>query len=679
MGVAASPAAVGPDGQRPVEGEVRRGDRGGPGVRQVLGRSARLLAALTALASATGFAASDHAVDVHGASATAVRSTAPVALAAAAKPATPGRVAKATVAPRDAAATPLTRQSYADLVKLNPGYPADAIPRATLDRLTDHETPGTPGEMTNDESGTGFRPEIGARAYAAQVWATTFDPKARAHMLAEADLSKRSFPIHDTLVGAGTAPPKPWLWSPGKYDGRPFQRVPDPLHATGIHYDIAHAPAFVFDACMLMGFEHDQARFDEYLTELKWTVSNVFFDMMASAPNYAQGTKGLFNSQMGQQRAAAWALRNLDDLLLALETFAPDDEWLPWVTRSYEENIRFLDGTFRTGKYDTLTGFAPYADYAPGSFVNDFGITTNANIGAYGKGGDGMTAIIAPWQQGFHSHIISRGYRRQHRSVSPQVMEIHRQLALWTGRFATMMFGKPNDPESYDYRDADRYLLAVGRFRASQGVAANGAIPRAIVFFTTPAEFHADLKGLPPLGPDDHVIRGNNSTREASGFAGSFADDLVPALTEAVEVGTPGAAEAFARLEGSRQYREIGGDLAFAYLPKGKQYPGRKAVAANAAAVTPPASPKAGYAPKAPTIALAGFDPTRATKAADEGRTFVLTSRATVWYGAGGRFTSKLLEPGSHTADNATFGDPAPAIPKSVWVNDPRVVAQEGR
>ncbi len=232
------------------------------------------------------------------------------------------------------ASMPLTRESYADLVKLSPGYPADAIPRATLDALSDHEQPGTPGEMVADEGGTGYRPEIGARAYAAQVWATTFDPKARIHMLAEADLSKRSFPIHDTFAAAGTAPPKPWLWSPGKYDGRPFQRIPDPLRSTGIHYDIAHAPAFVFDACMLMGFEHDQAKFDEYLTELKWTVGKTFFDMMENAPNYALGTKGIFNAQMGQQRAAAWALRNLDDLLLALETFVPNDEWLPWVANA---------------------------------------------------------------------------------------------------------------------------------------------------------------------------------------------------------------------------------------------------------------------------------------------------------------------------------------------------------
>ncbi len=243
-------------------------------------------------------------------------------------------------------------------------------------------------------------------------------------------------------------------------------------------------------------------------------------------------------------------------------------------------------------------------------------------------------------------------------------MEIHRQLALWTGRFATMMFGKPNDPASYDYRDADRYLLAVGKFRVSQGVPVTDAHPRAIAFFRTAAEFHAELKSLPPLPPDDHLIRGNNSTREASGFAGSFADDLVPALTEAVEAGTPGAAEAFGRLEASRQYRDVGGDLAFAYLPKGKQYPGRKAVAAH---------PQA-FAPAAPTIALASFDASRATKAADEGATFVLTSRATVWYGGHGRFTSKLLEPGSHAADNATFGDPAPGVVKAVWVTDARVV-----
>ena len=477
----------------------------------------------------------------------------------------------------------LSRAAYEDLVKLRPGFPASYFSSATLSALATSYPAGVPGEMTYDEPATGYRDEIGIRAWASQVWAITLDPRAEAHMLANADCSK-SFPIHQTQNGDI---PKPWIYN----DGDPLE--PDPVGNPAIVVDVSHEPGFLFDALMNRGIAEDWVKFDEYLRELKAWVSYNFRQFPGSARQYH---KGIFNAV--QQRAQAWSLARLAQLLFVLQKFRPDDEWMPWVRSCFEENIRFLDGVYRTGTYDT-SGFVPYYDRELDAYKNEVGITGQGNL-AYGRGADGLTAIIAPWQQAFHSSVICWTFLLE-LDVSADVRALHEQLAKWTSRFVVMLFGKPDDPASFDYRRNGQYNMEVGKYRAAQGQAADSYQPRAITFYSKPAEFFAPiLAALGPLPPDDHDLRDGNAS---SGLATRYDDNNVPALTMAVEVNADNAPVSFGRFKATNQFMS-GGSIPFSYLPKGEQYGVRDATSPTAPAVPPVVDPT----PNPPAVPVVSAD-----------------------------------------------------------------------
>jgi hypothetical protein len=344
-----------------------------------------------------------------------------------------------------------------------------------------------------------------------------------------------------------------------------------------------------------MGLEHNEAKFREYLVELRWWVSTVHFGMQ---PNYRQGAKGIFNSYMGQVRATAWAFRNVDDLLLLHERMASfgfrmtdlDVAWMKWLATCVDANIRFNDGVFRTGDYPTDPAqgkpgsFEPYAGRPVGVYKNALGFTNGGNP-AYGNGADGKDLIQGMWQQGFQTHMLIRSLRRDHPSLSAATKAIHAQLAQWLARFPVGLCGAEGDAGGFDIRDADLYTTVIAR------IGADGRL----VFPKTYAELFA-LQRLAPLPPPDHSMRHNGDPNQPTYYAGSFFDNVFPALSEAVEIHADGAAEAYARLERIRQFRDPGSDLAFAWTPSGKSLGGAPA-ATPATQVTSPAATAVRAAP----------------------------------------------------------------------------------
>jgi len=495
-------------------------------------------------------------------------------LLAAADPQPPAR---ANTPPASTAAarvsTPVTREAYEAITKLHPGY--HAVPENVLAALPASYPDGTPGEMTYYEPTGGYRDEIGIRAKSSQLWAISMDPRARANMIANAHASKW-FPIHVSAPGEPGTPVRPWLY-PNKSltssTTNDMALLPDTVGNPKIIVDIPHEPQFLFDFTLLMKLEGNAQEYAWGLNEMKYWVAYNYLKMVDNQRGF---TKGIFLPGSGAvtPRGAAWQARSLFMLALVL----PDnDAWRPWVIRSIEENILFLDGVFRTGDYD-LKGprgdLFGYGSVEKGAYRNDFGLMAPSNAG-YGTGVDGHTAYVGQFQSAFQAQVWLWGYRLG-LPLRPEVQKTFDVFARWVAKFPIMMFGKPDDPASYDYRRAGPYVLAVGKVR-QDGV--------GVAFFKTPAEFYAaNTVGLAPLPPDDHSFR--DGAVEAGEFGGRYVDMLVPALTMAVEIGVPGAADGYARLKASKQFR-LGGSYPFCYLPQGEYYDAPSTRAATPAGPRP--------------------------------------------------------------------------------------------
>ena len=79
-----------------------------------------------------------------------------------------------------------------------------------------------------------------------------------------------------------------------------------------------------------------------------------------------------------------------------------------------------------------------------------------------------------------------------------------------------------------------------------------------------------------------------------------------------------------------------------------------------------PGNFKAAYA--IGTSAIPQFDAGSASKIADENTQFTLAYPTVVFFGTGTTYHAFLLQPGSYTANRATFGDPAPGLAKAAYV-----------
>ena len=427
------------------------------------------------------------------------------------------------------------------------------MPEAELAALPQSFPDGQPGDMTMDEQGGGYRDEIGMVTKSAARWAITFDRRAEANMIANARSSKW-FPIHgqDPVHGG-----------PVRFDLNPYKSFasstrgdtavkPDAVGNKAIHVDTAHEPHMLYFYALLMRARGNDAEFRWAVEEMKYWCA---FNYLAMTDNGRGFAKGIFNPFATQPRASAWSLAALFQLYRVLPK---DDPWYPSVKHSVEENIVFLDDNFRLGVHDNAP-FKPYYDWPSRAFKNSLGLLQGRDAN-YGNGADGKRQMIGAFQQAFQSQVILWAYGLD-LDLDEPAKTAFRNLAHFVARWPVLLFGPAGTPGAYDWRRAGQYSVAVGTLRADGlwDYFANGG-----------EVLEANYGRLPPL-PDDRAFRGHDTNAPLDSIATTFVDNIVPALSLAVDLGAEGAAAAYARAESATQWRG-GSAYQFAILPKGRYF-----------------------------------------------------------------------------------------------------------
>jgi hypothetical protein len=428
------------------------------------------------------------------------------------------------VGARAAAPSPeaLTPQSFEKLSGIHFGFrPAD-VPEAELAKLPQSFPDGQPGDMVMDEAGGGYRDEIGLVTASSARWAITFDKRAEANMIANAKASKW-FPIHveDPVRGG-----------PVRFDLNPYKSLnasikgdmnvkPDTIGNHAIHVDVAHEPHMLYFYALLMRARGNDAEFRWALQEMKYWCAWNFLNNTDHGRGFG---KGIMNPVSNQPRGAAWQLAALFQLYRVLPK---DDPWYPSVKYSIEQNIIFLDGNYRLGTYDN-SAFTPYYDLPKGFLKNKLGLMQGP-ASPYGRGADGKTGVIPAFQAGFQAEVI--------------------------------LFGYGLDLDLNSEARAGEYAMSIGTYGPNDSFA----------FVNDSGELYEANYGRSPPLPDDKVFRNHDDNRPLEGIATSFIENIVPALSMAVDMGAEGAAEAYARAESATQWSG-GTSYQFGILPKGKYF-----------------------------------------------------------------------------------------------------------
>jgi hypothetical protein len=242
-----------------------------------------------------------------------------------------------------------------------------------------------------------------------------------------------------------------------------------------------------------------------------------------------------------------------------------DDPWYPSVKYSVEQNILYLDGNFRLGNYDNAA-FKPYYDVATGRLRNGLGIMQGPSP-AYGAGPDGRHMMIGAFQAGYQAQVVLFGARLD-LDLSDEAKAALRELATFVARWPVLLFGPADTPGAYDWRRAGEYSIDVGTIRpdGSLGYFENGGQVLA-----------ANYGGLPPL-PRDRAFRDHDSNRVAEGIATGFVEDILPALSMAVDLKAEGAEAAYARAASATQWAG-GASYQFSMLPRGRYFREARAAA----------------------------------------------------------------------------------------------------
>ena len=463
------------------------------------------------------------------------------------------------------AAQPLTPESFEALSGLHFGFRAADVSEAELAGLPQSFPDGQPGDMTMAEGSGGYRDEIGIVTKSAARWAITFDPRAEANMIANARSSKW-FPIHveDPVHGG-----------PVRFDLNPYKSIsssikgdfavkPDVVGNKAIGVDPAHEPHMLYFYALLMRARGQDTEFRWALQEMKYWCAYNYLKMTDNGRGFA---KGILSPLASQPRASAWGLAALFELYHVLPK---DDPWYPSVKYSVEQNILFLDGNFRVGDYDN-SAFKPYYDRPTGSLRNKLGLM-QAPDSAYGEIASGKPLMIGAFQAGYQADVILFGHRLD-LDLDPPAKAAFDALATFVARWPVLLFGPANTPGSYDWRRAGEYDMAVGTLT-----------PTGPAYFDNGGQVLAANYGhLPPL-PDDHVFRYHGGNNAAEGIATGFVEDVLPALSMAVDLKADGAEAAYARAASATQWSG-GTSYQFSMLPNGRYFH----AIADAAKTKPPA------------------------------------------------------------------------------------------
>lgn len=406
---------------------------------------------------------------------------------------------------------------------------------------------------------TGGRPEIGMMPAEYAAFVISGDRRAYDYLIAQADVSG-SWPMHRRDHSAGPAAGRPldvihWpratiLGNLGDANNAltgKNEKLPRENSACPLSPEESHQPAMAYLPYLLTGDQY-------YLDELHfWNNFNLI------APNcvYRQLHKG--NIASGQVRGQAWNLRTMAQCA----AITPDDHPYKAAANYFLDNS--LDSWVRShatpppvpqvvppiGKH--YTAFGASGDGAVYS-QPDWDLVGKRTL-------DDGSSGVAPWQDYFFMAAAMHAYELTQR---PQLMKI----LLWKARFAVDMMNSP----LHGGMDAATYSLRVREAKEAP-------------FYTSVDECLTNtfdtVRYAHPVGSAKRLAYLNSIQAQPSlpllqgqiiGYSDStagYAANMQPALAAAVNVGVPGAKEAWAKFAARPRQPNYGAGPQFNIVPRG--------------------------------------------------------------------------------------------------------------
>lgn len=415
--------------------------------------------------------------------------------------------------------------AYWQQTGLVPTYMTRALPTSPL--LARQKTAFAPlmqGDFPNGMGAGGYHPSIGMLP----EWDVAYlisngDARAQAAVMAHG-LAAGRYALHyrdettnqpprfssypDLGLSGGSA-----LGVPGAGDTTTRQYTPAPTGLAPPTWASSHHPSVGYLAYLVSGWSYfaEQVQFAATLNFLK-------------QGNMQRGrSKGILLPNVGSNttRGAAWALRTL----LQAATVTPDaheplrSEFLA----SVAGNVDDYHQKYVAQANNPFGVCAPYSDYSPGD-------------GKY---------LHAMWMEDFLT--AAWGYAVSLRlPLDGPVRDRLGAFFQWKARSIVGRFGRPGVGSEYNYLDAAQYTVAVAASDTAD-------------FATGKGPWFADWGAIyaATLNRANDVATGDQLRGAYFPDPSSYWGNLQPALSYAVEHGVPGAAAAYARMSGARNWPQF--------------------------------------------------------------------------------------------------------------------------
>lgn len=414
------------------------------------------------------------------------------------------------------------KQNLADLkrARVVPNYDESlpglnaAVGRTYARFLANNREPMGAGLITPYMPTTGGRDDIALLPGWTTLYLMTMDKRAYEVTLASGDLAG-SFASHYRNEKTGrpvTAEEYPYLSTHSNYVGKPKNLE---IPTTAGYQDpnvpqAAHEPSLDFIPYLVTGDKY-------YLEELEfWSQWNIW----GTAPEYRGFAQGWVS--WDEVRAQAWSLRTLAQAAF----IAPDSDPMK------QTLVRELKANFV--KYE--------ADFLHGALQNPM----HAIIGP------AQTPIeYSPWMDDYLTsalgYIVGLGY------------DFARPFAMWKAEYPVQRMINPD----YCWILATPYRMMIKNPDPSQKPWA--AALRLTYAFAVNAEMPADMKCGSAMATALHLRSGEMMGDAAS--PGGYPANLQPALAAAVDLGVPGAREAWAKFQARSVKPDSGFDPQWSILP----------------------------------------------------------------------------------------------------------------
>lgn len=434
----------------------------------------------------------------------------------------------------DTTVQPQHSAAYLMSTQVVPTYGWTSPSESAFNSLVQTYTPMGRANLPSAMGAAGYAPHIGLLPYWDALYLSSgADSRAYDSVIANAE-SGGVYSVH--YLDESTLKPyrfsaRPNLWTSGGPDA-----VVGGSGGTAATHDMAHQPSVGYLAYLLTGEYY-------FLEEVQfWATYN------AMSQNYVvrQGAKCLLVQEAA--RGLAWGLRTL----ATAAAITPDGDPLQTeFSNSLQSNVQY--------RWNQGIGGAEMTNQQR---VNNLGI-----IFPYSGSGDGdayspgdYTWVGPPWMQNFLCSVIGFAYALKIPQQTAPNRATHLELAHFSAKHVVGMLG---DATGRPYPRAGEYSIVFGT------TATANELLSVLNFYPNWAEQWAAQKirdslpepvstpGSPLLGSS-----GGNPLDMATGYWGN----LHPAIAYAVQLGAPGAVEAYSRLTTASNY--AAGSATFNNIPQ---------------------------------------------------------------------------------------------------------------